>query len=152
MKTNRITCLFFALSLTCTSAFAEKASKESITALMDKIGTKEMGSLMIKQIMPALRQMIPNATEEFWGGIAANLNADDITELMIPIYQKHLNADDVKQLNAFYSSPIGKKFIEVRPAIIQESMTAGKEWGQKTAMNVLESYKKQEANQKKFVK
>ena len=143
MKNNWKMCLFFTLSLTCMSVVAEPASKESVRALMNKTGAGDVGKQMLKQMIPALKQMIPDAPEKFWTDVMAETNANEMIELVIPVYQKHLNAQDIKQLNAFYDSPVGKKLVSAQPAIMQETMMLGQKWGQQTAGNVLEKYKSQ---------
>ena len=98
---------------------------------------------MMNQMLPALKKMIPDAPEKFWADVMAEFNADQIVELIIPVYQKHLTEQDVKEINAFYNSAAGKKLISVQPAIMQESMVLGQQWGQETARNVLNKYKAQ---------
>ena len=145
MKNNWILASFFTLSLTSLSALAEAPSKESVLTLMKNIGAGNMSKQMIAQFQPALRQMIPDADEEFWGKINENMNPDDITELMIPVYQKHLTAAEVKEINAFYSSAAGKKLTKVQPDLVKESIEIGKKWGQDTATQIVNIYKSQQA-------
>jgi hypothetical protein len=40
---------------------------------------------------------------------------------MYPIYDKYFSSDDLKELVAFYKSPIGEKFVKLMPQIYQES-------------------------------
>ena len=49
---------------------------------------------------------------------------DDLTQAMIPAYQKHFTKADIEAMNAFYSSPVGQKVLEELPAVMQESMQA----------------------------
>ena len=128
MKNNWFIASFFTLSLASLPAFAEAPSKENVLTLMKNIGAANMSKQMIAQFQPALRQMIPEATEEFWGKINENMNPDDITALMLPIYQKHLTAAEVKDINAFYSSDAGKKLTKVQPDLVKESIEVGKKW------------------------
>ena len=71
----------------------------------------------------------------------AEVNANELVELVIPIYGKYLTHNDVKQLIRFYKRPVGKKLIEVQPMIMQESMMIGQEWGLKIAEKVVKSLK-----------
>lgn len=123
------------------SAYAETASKESIRALMKKTGAGDMGVQMMDQLLPALKQMLPNAPDDFWKDVMAELSGDEIIEMVIPVYQKYLTASDIKEINAFYETEAGKKMIRVQPDIMRESMALGQQWGQDVARNVLAKYK-----------
>ena len=51
------------------------------------------------------------------------LDWDEISEDVIRTYANHFTADELRQLTAFYQSPIGQRFVEVSPqlnASIQE--------------------------------
>jgi hypothetical protein len=49
---------------------------------------------------------------------------DEMTQAMVPIYQKHFTRGDINNLTAFYSSPTGQKVLEDMPAITGETMGA----------------------------
>lgn len=53
-----------------------------------------------------------------------------LTEQIIPIYDKYFTQTEIKELVAFYQTPIGKKAIAVLPKVVNESMMAGQKWGQ----------------------
>ena len=57
---------------------------------------------------------------------------DQITEAMIPAYQKHFTKSDINAMNAFYSSPVGQKVLEELPAVLQE--------GNEAAMPIMGKY------------
>jgi uncharacterized protein len=49
---------------------------------------------------------------------------DEIIDVMIPVYQKHLTKGDVDALVAFYSTPRGQKILNEMPAMMSEAMQA----------------------------
>lgn len=53
-----------------------------------------------------------------------------LVESLVAIYHKHFTHAEVKELLAFYATPIGRKTIEVLPAVTNESMAAGEAWAQ----------------------
>ncbi len=61
-----------------------------------------------------------------------NMPIDEITQAMIPTYQKHFTKNDIEAMNTFYSSPVGQKVIEELPVVMQEGMQA--------AMPILANY------------
>jgi hypothetical protein len=57
---------------------------------------------------------------------------DEITQAMIPAYQKHFTKSDIDAMNAFYSSPVGQKVLQQLPVVMQE--------GSQAAMPILSRY------------
>lgn len=53
-----------------------------------------------------------------------------LLEQIIPVYHKHFTHPEIRELLAFYQTPIGRKAILVLPQVVQESMVAGQRWGQ----------------------
>lgn len=144
MRITKYISLFTFLSLLSISAVAEQASAQSVKKLMDKTGAGNLSMQMMEQMIPALKNMLPNAPETFWEDVMKEIDADGIIGLVIPIYQKYLTEEDVTALNSFYDTPAGKKMVSVQPAIMQESMSIGQTWGQKIAQGVMQKYKEQE--------
>ncbi|WP_427983730.1 DUF2059 domain-containing protein, partial [Agarivorans sp.] len=122
---------------------AEPARPESIKALMQLSGSGQMGMQMMQQLLPALKRMVPDAPESFWVDVMADVNADEMENMVIPVYQKYLSEADVQAINRFYQTEAGQKLISVQPAIMQESMAIGQQWGQQIARQVLLKYQQQ---------
>ncbi|MGP0019943.1 MAG: DUF2059 domain-containing protein [Candidatus Sulfotelmatobacter sp.] len=57
---------------------------------------------------------------------------DEITQAMIPAYQKHFTKGDIEAMNAFYSSPVGQKVLQELPVVVQE--------GSQAAMPIMSKY------------
>jgi len=109
--------------------------------MMTEAGSGKMGVQIMEQMIPAIKKMIPDAPDKFWTDIMANVNPNELINLVIPIYQKYLTEDDVKGIIAFYASPVGKKLIRVQPAIMRDSIRLGQQWGQQMARRILLKYK-----------
>ena len=58
--------------------------------------------------------------------------------MMVPVYQKHLTAEEVDELIRFFSTPVGRSFIKKQPGIMTDSMKIGADWGERIAERVLE--------------
>lgn len=129
-------------------SYAEKASSESIRVLMNKTGSGELGVIVMNQMLPALKRMVPEAPEEFWQDFMAEVSPDELVNMVIPVYQKHLSQADVDAINEFYDTEAGRKLIKSMPAIAQESMAVGQKWGQDIAEKVIGRYKAQTQTQK----
>lgn len=124
-------------------ASAEQASSESIKALLKATGSGDLGVQVLNQMVPALKKMIPDAPETFWTDFMSEVDASDLEDLVVPIYQKYLTTSDIEEINRFYQTQAGKKMIRVQPAIMQESMAVGQLWGQELAQKVLMRYEQE---------
>jgi hypothetical protein len=136
---KRFASLFIVLGLSL-PVLAEPAKPESVQKLMDISGAGELGKMMMSQMMPAMKQSIPDASEEFWQDVAAEMNFDQLITSIIPVYQQHLSEDDIQAVLQFYATPAGKKLISSQPMIMQQSMQIGQQWGQSVFMKVMEKH------------
>jgi len=143
MKYNWLVSLSLIVFLTATPTFGEPASKESVKKLMERTGSGNLGVQMMKQMLPSLKKMIPKAPEKFWADMMKEMNAEQVVNLVIPVYQKHFSEEDIREINDFYDTAAGQKMIRVLPQIMQESMVIGQQWGQQLARDILEKYKAQ---------
>jgi hypothetical protein len=55
------------------------------------------------------------------------------------VYATYFGADELRQLTAFYRTPVGQKFLQVMPKIAQDSMSAGAKIGEQIGA---EAYKR----------
>ena len=53
--------------------------------------------------------------------------------MIVPLYVQALDEATLKATIEFYSSPEGRKLIEVQPQLTQDSMVLGQQWGMKLA-------------------
>jgi uncharacterized protein len=67
-----------------------------------------------------------------------HFDTNQLTESVIPIYDKHLSSDDLKQLLQYYRSPLGQRMLKVLPEVARESQAAGFALGQKAAEESME--------------
>jgi uncharacterized protein len=127
-------------------------SKEAdIRQLMEVTGAKDLG----KQLMTAgIAQFRASVTEsqpdnprakQFADAFAAHFekhfDTHTLTESVIPIYDKHLSNDDLRELLAYYQSPFGQRMLKVLPEVARESQAAGFKLGQKAAQEAMEELK-----------
>jgi hypothetical protein len=77
--------------------------------------------------------------KEYWKDIVkefSNISVDDIVDLYVPIYYKYYTESDLRELIAFYQTPIGLKMKKNNSKVTEESMKAGEAWGRKIGMQV----------------
>jgi hypothetical protein len=58
---------------------------------------------------------------------------DEFNDLVADIYARNFTAAEIREVTAFYHSPVGQKLLEKMPVISQESMAIGQKWGQAIA-------------------
>jgi hypothetical protein len=81
------------------------------------------------------------------GEVAAKVVVDlkgrenEIGDLMAKIYASNFTEQELKDLVAFYKTPLGKKVIEKEPLAMEQSMTAINEWSGKFQDEVVQRFK-----------
>lgn len=123
---------------------AEK--KADINKMFEITGARKTNYLVAnqisQQILSSIQQENPNLStktfdiiREEMGKVISEVTTQEggLFDLLIEIYHQHLSHEEIRGLISFYETPLGKKLIEVTPAIAQESIAIGMAWGQKMA-------------------
>lgn len=132
--------LLCAMLLLTTGTYAQTASRDKVIKLLKTSGTEETMRKTMQMGMANFKN-IPGAdslSDEFWDKFMKEINYNELTEMLIPIYQEQFVDSDIDDLIKFYESPIGKKYIEKTPAITSGSMKAGQDWGMKIGMKIMD--------------
>lgn len=137
-KVLTILALLFLSFIHC--AFAQTTTPspkdKKIKEFMDLTGAGKMGVQAVQTFMNAYKAQYSDVPTEFWDKFSAEIKADDLVAMIIPIYSKYYEESELDELIRFYKTPVGKKVIAVMPQIMQESMMAGQTWGQKIGEKV----------------
>jgi hypothetical protein len=106
---------------------------------MQTTGAMEMGSQLSGALFAQLKPAFPQVPSTVWQELAKELaDVRGLTELLIPIYDRHYSLEDLQALIAFYETPLGRRVVSATPLIAQESMVVGQRWGQLQAQKVIE--------------
>lgn len=62
---------------------------------------------------------------------------DELVDMSARIYASHFTEAELKQLLAFYQSPVGRKAITEEPKALDESMASGGQWGENLSDEVV---------------
>jgi hypothetical protein len=113
---------------------AEKA--RDIRRLMEVTKANEVGLQVARQSLDALRESpaLPEAQRDrilkiLEEELLAEFGGNKMAEAMVPIYDRHFTAEEVKGLLAFYETPLGRKVVETLPEVMREAQTFGAERG-----------------------
>lgn len=125
----RFAFLIFVLFISVSSFSQSAAKAEKIKKFMDASGYSKMLQQSMASMFDVYEQNYPSADSTFWIEFRKEIKLDDLSALMIPIYDKYFNESDLDALVAFYSSPAGIKIRDAQPLIIRDATAAGAEWG-----------------------
>ena len=107
--------------------------RAEIEKMLKLTGSEKMVDQMMTQMISSMRTGMPQAPGDFWDKFCAKIKPRELMDQILPVYDKYYTLDDLKALNAFYSSPVGQKVMATLPQVMQESMQIGQAWGQKIA-------------------
>ena len=116
--------------------FAQSSKDAKIKEFINLTGVNKMAVQGVKQFIEVYKKNYKDIPSEFWDEFLKEASSDNLTELYAPIYAKYYTESDFDELIRFYKSPIGQKMITTMPALMNESMEIGREWGQKLAKKV----------------
>jgi uncharacterized protein len=124
--------LFIPLFFLALSAFCQKDSVHShARQLLQLTGSGKLGIQMMDNMIASFKKEMQSVPAEFWDEFTKEVNADELIELVVPVYAKYYSDAELLRLIEFYKTPLGQKVIEKTPFIAQESYFAGQEWGKK---------------------
>lgn len=114
-----------------------------IKTLLTLTKSGELAVQMMQEMLNVYRQGLPQVPEEFWLGFAKKVKTEDLVDMLVPIYDRHLTHSEVTALIEFFQSPVGKKLVSVQPEIMKESMQVGQQWGERIGNEVTAELQKQ---------
>ncbi len=122
------------LILSLSSAFGQGDNqyKATLKKMLEAGGSEESFKVVIKQMFDMLKQQKTDVPESVWSDFEkefSKTSMDDLVDMLIPVYQKHMTTADLEKIIEFYQTPVGKKYAEKTPLIMQESMQVGQQWG-----------------------
>jgi uncharacterized protein len=144
--------LGFAIALLAPSLEGQDEKKQSpkeqkVRKLLDLTGAGNMGKQTMDAMLDQFKKM-PNLPEGFVDKFRELATAQDLQEMVVPIYMKHLDEETLDGVIAFYQTDAGKKMLKAQPAIMKESMELGQKWGQELAMKALKAVQEEKEKKK----
>jgi hypothetical protein len=133
------------------SAKIDPSKEVDIRQLMDVTGAKDLGQQImdagISQFRASVAESQPDnpRAKQFADAFALrfqkHFDPRGLTETVVPIYDKHLSSEDLKELLAYYQSPFGQRMLKILPEVAHESQLAGFKLGQQAAREAMEELK-----------
>jgi len=126
-------------------AQAPSASPEALAAAKELVVTmraadqlRTLFPMIMQQLKPAIAQGRPEVEKDYDAALpqlvaAANARMSEFVDAIATVYAAHFTADELRQIGDFYKGPVGQKFLQNMPRIMQDSMSVGQKFGQSLA-------------------
>lgn len=116
----------------------DSAKVAIIRQLLKQMHAVDVAVSAMELQIPAQRAANPQIPTVFWDRFMTLVHgrANDLENVYVVIYDRHFTTDELRQLIAFYQTPVGRKLLDKQPMILKESMMAGQQWGQKIGSDV----------------
>lgn len=159
---KRLALTFVLVAAACAGARGQEAAgqgaaekRQDIRRLLQLNGSGQASVQVFEQMLPSMSEMfrvmldtMPAQTRERAVRIMEeegrkSFTAERMVEELVPIYDRHFTAEEIKSLIAFYESPVGKKLVGEQPNIIREASAVGEKIGNEAVERVLRRYQEE---------
>jgi hypothetical protein len=150
MKRILLTCLLLVSLIGLSFCQIDDTYRKTLKELYRASHAMESVDAVIKQMFTMFRSEYNDVPDEIWDDLEKEFNkatVDNLIEMLVPVYLKHLSIEDLQELIVFYESPVGKKYAEKNPLIMQESMQVGQLWGQRIGAEFLKKLQEKGYNE-----
>jgi hypothetical protein len=111
------------------------AARELVAAAHTGDQLKTLLPLIMQQLKPAIVQGRPEVERDYDALVpqlieGASARTAAFEEGVATVYARNFSADELRQVTAFYRSPVGQTFLSKLPLIMQQSMAMGQQLGQ----------------------
>ncbi len=130
------------------SAAIDAEKRAEIEVLLKEMGTLANINRIVDVLLPTIigdfRKVYPKISEAMWNEFI--LVAEDEIKKMMPelkepiitIYDTNFTTEEIKQLVAFYTSPVGHKIVTQMPEIMQQTVAMAQAWGERAGARMEE--------------
>ena len=119
--------LITALSMSSMS-LADAASEKEAEKLLDMVGTQEVMEQSMSQMLDIQLQQNP-ALAPYKGVMMEflneNMSYESLKPELIKMYSEEFTSSELREINAFYSTDVGKKSIEKMPTLMMQGGQLG---------------------------
>ena len=111
---------------------------QKIRKLLALTGAEDLGRQMMDGMMKQF-ETAPNLPPGFARKFREIAMKEDLITMLVPVYEKHLQEQDLDGAIVFFESAPGRNMTKAQPMILQESMLIGQQWGQSLAMKTFKA-------------
>jgi hypothetical protein len=111
------------------------AARELVVTMRAADYFKVIMPALMQNLKPAIVQNRPEVERDYDAIVplmleSMNARMNEVIERIAALYARNFTADELRDVVAFYRGPTGQKFVQKLPAITQQSMAIGQEFGQ----------------------
>jgi hypothetical protein len=114
------------------------AKREDIRRLIEMSGEAQAMQQVMLATIDQLRIANTGLPDQFFEEFKNAAMSGELPALMVPVYERHFTHEEIRDLIAFFQSPLGQALVRKQPLIRQDAMGVGQAWGAKTAKTITE--------------
>lgn len=107
--------------------------ERDLAALLEVMHFDTMVQTMVGQFVEIMKKKAPELTPDFFRIFEKDFTVGFVRSIAIPAYERHYTQEEIVAMTAFYASDVGQSTLAKMPALMQETMTEGAEWGRRFA-------------------
>jgi hypothetical protein len=104
--------------------------EQDIIYLLKTSGTADFAYIIIDDVIQNYKQYLADTPDGYWEKIAVKTDIMPFIHAIVPVYDKRFTHEEIKQLIAFFDSPIGNKWALSLKDMNQEVMKQANLFGQ----------------------
>lgn len=108
----------------------QQAEEAMIRRLLEVNGTSALATQLLNRFVHDAKELYPTVPQNFIEEFARQVKPDQFYALMVPVYARHFTAEEIRQLLAFYESPVGQKLVAQMPSLNADADEAVQQWNQ----------------------
>jgi hypothetical protein len=158
MTASALSRLAAVLALACNCLWAATAPAQqptpgAIAAARDMIAAKG-GMALFDPVIPGVVETVKNSFIPTNPQLSGELNEvavmlrkeydskrSEMQNVIIRVYAQHFTEKELKDLTAFYKTPLGQKLVKEEPVAIQESLQNAQDWAEQFSDTVLTRFR-----------
>jgi len=131
--------VLLAVTLTTAPCAAQSAPpsgdkhEAAVRRLIDLMGIGSQGRIRIDQLFEQYKSEFPTVPSSVWEEIRRRLAAEDFARLQAAIYKRHFSLEEIEGLEAFFKSPLGRRFLEEQPRLTLDALAASRDFDRRLA-------------------
>jgi hypothetical protein len=125
----------------------DPAFRADIVRMLHLTVSDQMSETVFQQVKATLQPLMPEAGDDFWDQMKAEIDTDVLNDRLVPVYAEHLTHEDVLGVVAFYESPAGRRYLAAYPQIFTESMQVASQWSHEVYERVERRIEQAQQNQ-----
>jgi hypothetical protein len=115
-----------------------QAAKEAdVRRLIELTSPDSMLVAMLDQTIAQFSSVYEHFPPDFWQKFRDRVDYQALKDHIVSIYDTCFTHDEIRELIAFYSTPLGQKVLQVGPIVREEALAFGVRMGRKLAADIL---------------